>query len=569
MAWWKEARLGLFIHWGLYAIPAGEWAGNQEKHPFLGTEWIMAYRKIPIADYKTLAGQFNPVQFDAEAWVLAAKNAGMKHIVLTSKHHDGFALFDSAVSDFNVVKATPFKRDIVAEMAEACQKHGLKLGLYYSQAQDWTHPGGAVSSFMKRWDSSHEGSFSDYVDKIAVPQVKEILSKYGPISVIWWDTPQDMTPELAAKFQEAIAAQPGIIQNSRLISSNPGDFRVFEGAIPFSGAPGTPWEACVMMNESWGYSRVHPHWATKESVIRQVVQTASLGGNLLLNVGPDATGSFPPEAVAILSGLGDWMKVHGEAIYGTTAFPVKTGWQQGRFTQKPGKVFAHVLLWPPNGKLRIPIQGPVKKLSLLSKPDQPLDFSVSEAGLTVDVSTVKPDEAATVFVLETDGKLTPTPSMPPLDPEKNGLFDLLPPYATFVGASGAKPAVSLGKREGTTLPLTGNPAEGFKIGGFASPGERVQWSVQIPAPGKYEVIAYAGLHKSVTSDVRIEVRANGQALQAKLPITGDAQTFKPLSVGSLSFDAPGVQQIDVSVDLQGAPVSTCNIWRFQLKPVAP
>ncbi len=569
MLWWKEAKLGLFIHWGVYAIPGGEWSGNQEKHPFLGAEWMMAYRKIPVAEYRKLAQQFHPAKFDAGSWVLAAKNAGMKYIVLTAKHHDGFALFDSAVSDFDVVDATPFKRDIVKELAEACQKHGMKLGLYYSQAQDWTHRGGAVSSFVKPWDESHAGNFDEYVDQVAVPQVKEILGKYGPIAVIWWDTPQDMTPEIAAKFQTALTAQPGIIQNSRLINSTPGDFRVFEGDVPVGGVPGTPWEVCVMMNGSWGYSRVHHEWASSTKLIRQLIHTASLGGNYLLNVGPDADGAFPPEAVERLAQIGDWMRANGEAIYGTSGFPMKKLWQQGRITQKPGKLFACVFLWPSDGKLTIPVLAGVKSVVLLAQPDKPLPFTMDDAGIVVEVGRGMPDPRATVLVLEIEGKATAAGFLPALDADVSGAFDLLAAYAVPVGADPSKPAVIVGKREGTSPPLTGDPAEGFKLGGFATPQERAAWRIRVPKAGQYRVVAYAGLNKGMPGDATIQVHAAGQTLQKVLPVTGDSQTFRPLEIGTLSFDAPGEHEVAVSLDLKGAATSGGQIWRVQLLPQSP
>lgn len=569
MAWWKEARFGLFIHWGLYSIPGGEWDGNKARHPFLGTEWLMAYRQIPVAKYHELASQFNPKQFDANAWVLMAKNAGMKYIIFTAKHHDGFALFDSEVSDFNVVDATPFKRDVVKELAEACQNHGLKLGLYYSQAQDWSHVGGADSTFMKRWDPTHDGSFGDYVDRIAVPQVKEVLSKYGPIAVIWWDTPQDMTPEIAAKFQSALSGQSAIIQNSRLIGSRPGDYQVFEGRVPASGVPGTPWEVCVMTNESWGFSKVHHEWASSTQVIRQLVQTASLNGNYLMNIGPDATGMFPPEAVHLLADVGEWMKANGEAIYGSSGFPTKRLWQQGRITQKTGRLFASIFLWPPDGKLIIPVRAKVKSVSLLTQPEKPLRFNADEKGIVVEVGSEMPDPRASVLVVEIDGKATEASVLSPRDGDGNGVFDLLAAYAVPVGADPSKPMVVIGKREGTSPPLTGEPAEGFKLGGFVTPRETVTWPIRVPKTAKYRVVAYAGLRKGMPNDSTLEVRTADQTLRQTLPVTGDSQTFQPLDLGTVIFQAPGEYEVVMSLDLKGAPSTGGQVWRIQLQPQTP
>jgi alpha-L-fucosidase len=203
MKWWREARFGLFIHWGIYSVPAGTYDGKQI--PDIG-EWIMHNAKIPVARYAAYAKQFNPTKFNPDEWVTLAQAAGMKYIVITSKHHDGFAMFRSAASPFNVVDATPFGRDVIAEMAEACRRHGMKLGLYYSQAQDWHQPGG--SAMGGHWDRAQDGGMDEYIDRIAVPQVREILSKYGAISILWWDTPEGMTAGRAARFVPLLNLQP-------------------------------------------------------------------------------------------------------------------------------------------------------------------------------------------------------------------------------------------------------------------------------------------------------------------------------------------------------------------------
>ncbi len=219
--------------------------------------------RISVADYQKFPAHFNPVKFNADEWVRLAKNAGMKYIVITSKQHDGFAMFHSQADPFNIFDATPFKRDPLAELAAACEREGIKLGFYYSQAQDWNHPGGATAGSRTRqpdinqrnnWDAAQEGSFNDYLDKVAVPQVKELFTRYGKVAVIWWDTPIEMTPERAAKFQPLQQMQPGIISNNRLDSKkSTGDFETPEQYIPPQGYPDKDWEACMTMNRSWGF----------------------------------------------------------------------------------------------------------------------------------------------------------------------------------------------------------------------------------------------------------------------------------------------------------------------------
>ena len=206
MGWWREARFGMFIHWGVYSVPAGTYDGKQIAG--IG-EWIMNNASIPMSTYGAYAKDFNPTKFDADEWVSIAKNAGMKYIVITSKHHDGFAMFHSKASSYNIYDATPFKRDPLAELAAACAKQGMKLGFYYSQAQDWGHAGGAAIRKDNRktdhWDAGQDGSFDDYLKTVALPQVMEILTNYGPVAVLWFDTPTGaMTKERAQPFVDLL-----------------------------------------------------------------------------------------------------------------------------------------------------------------------------------------------------------------------------------------------------------------------------------------------------------------------------------------------------------------------------
>jgi alpha-L-fucosidase len=302
--------------------------------------------KIPVLEYKKFAGQFNPVLYDADAWVKAAKDAGMKYIVITSKHHDGFALFDTKASTWDIVDATPYKKDLLKPLADACHKYGVKLGFYYSQAQDWVNPGGSAmrrparegwpnpdSSLIDAYTKEHAGHWdpaqmtepmSQYIDKVAVPQVRELLTNYGKVDLIWWDTPSDMTDEYAAKLNDALKLQPAVITNDRLKRPNyPGDYKTPEQRIPnLTELDGKDWETCMTMNETWGYKSYAHDWKSTTTLVRNLIDIASKGGNYLLNVGPKADGTFPQESIDILKGMGEWMKINGEAIYGTKACPL-------------------------------------------------------------------------------------------------------------------------------------------------------------------------------------------------------------------------------------------------------
>jgi alpha-L-fucosidase len=397
MDWWKEARFGMFIHWGLYAVPAGVWDGKD----VLGIgEWIMLRGKIPTKDYQQLATKFNPVQFNADAWVKLAKDAGMKYIVITSKHHDGFAMFKSK-DPFNIVDATPFKKDPIAALAEACKKYNIKFGLYYSQAQDWNHPGGAAAS-GGHWDSTQNGSMDKYIDEVAVPQVKEILSAYNP-AIIWWDTPIDMNKTRADKIASVLKSYPNLITNNRLGGGYEGDLETPEQYIPATGIPNKNWESCMTMNGTWGFKEKDNNWKSAQVLIRNLIDIASKGGNYLLNVGPTADGIIPQPSVERLEQIGAWLKANGDAIYGTKASPFAyLSW--GRATTKGNKLYLHVFDYPKDGIIKLPLANAVTKAYLLSNTSNNIKSSVKDGYTYLELPTVVPDKIATVVVLELNGE---------------------------------------------------------------------------------------------------------------------------------------------------------------------
>jgi alpha-L-fucosidase len=407
MQWWTEARFGMFIHWGIYSVPAGIYEGKEV--PGIG-EWIMNKGKIPMAVYQKYAAQFNPVKFNADKFVSLAKQAGMKYLVITSKHHDGFAMFKSDASNFNIVDATPFKRDVIKEMAAACKKYGIKFGLYYSQAQDWNHPGGAANG--GNWDPAQKGSMDEYIDKIAVPQMKEILTKYGPISVLWFDTPTDMTPQRAAKVNETLKLQPNIIVNNRLGGGFSGDLETPEQYIPATGFPGRNWETCMTMNDTWGYKVNDKNFKSTKVLVQNLVDIASKGGNYLLNVGPTAEGLIPEEEVIRLKEVGAWMARNGESIYGTTHSPFSyLSW--GRATQKGQTIYVHVFNWPKDNMLRIPLTNEVTAVRALAQPKATIPVKHTTNGISLDISSAMRDSMATVFAIQIKGApmVSPVPSI--------------------------------------------------------------------------------------------------------------------------------------------------------------
>jgi len=402
MKWWREAKFGMFIHWGVYSVPAGFYNGHPV--PSIG-EWIMCTGKIPMAQYQKYAKEFNPVKFNAEEWVALAKEAGQKYMVITSKHHDGFAMFDSKASAWNIVKASPFHRDPLKELAAACRKNGVKLGFYYSQAQDWNNGGSACSGTR---DPAQKHSMDDYIDQVAVPQVKEILTGYGEFpAVLWWDTACDMTHDRAGKLAALLKLKPGIITNNRLGGDYPGDTETPEQFIPPTGYPGRDWETCMTMNDTWGFKSDDHHWKSTETLLRNLVDIVSKGGNYLLNVGPTSEGLIPGPSIQRLREVGAWMKINGEAIYGTSASPFTHGLPWGRATQKGETVYLHVFDWPKDGTLVVPLSNKPVKACLLAAKEKHLELSAGDRGLTIRVPAEAPDKIVSVIALELQGKPQP------------------------------------------------------------------------------------------------------------------------------------------------------------------
>jgi alpha-L-fucosidase len=406
MDWWKEAKFGLFIHWGVYSVPAGVYDGKDIDG--IG-EWIMNRGKIPTSRYQAYAKEFNPVKYNPEAWVKMAKNAGMKYLVITSKHHDGFTLFETKASKWNIVEATPYGKDLLKPLADACHKQGIRLGFYYSQAQDWNNVGGAASG--GHWDKAQDGSMDDYIDKVAVPQVKEILSNYGQVDILWWDTPTDMNKARAEKFLPLLEKYPNLITNNRLGGGYSGDTETPEQFVPATGFPGRNWETCMTMNDTWGYKSKDNKWKSSKEIIQTLIDIVSKGGNYLLNVGPTSEGLVPQPSIERLAEVGKWMKINGEAIYGTSASPFSfLPW--GRCTQKGNKLYLHVFEWPKNGKISIPLQNKIVKAYLLYEPSKMLNVEKTATKNTISLPENAPDQIASVVVAELNSapEVLPLPS---------------------------------------------------------------------------------------------------------------------------------------------------------------
>jgi alpha-L-fucosidase len=407
MAWFNDARFGMFIHWGVYSVPAGEWRG---KPVHGGGEWIMQEGQIPVSEYEKFAHQFNPVKFDAKEWVSLAKNAGMKYIVITSKHHDGFAMWRSDLSDWGI-KSTPFQRDPLLELSRECRRQGIKLCFYHSimdwHSSDWPE--------RRPWNDVATGTpdMDRYVSYMK-GQLKELLTRYGPIGILWFDGEWEKpwTNERGEDLYHYVRGlQPAIIVNNRVGKGRAGmtgmdkgggvgDYGTPEQQIPANGfGPGVNWESCMTMNDTWGYRKDDQHWKSAETLVRNLIDCASKGGNYLLNIGPTSEGVFPDASIERLKEIGDWMKVNSAAIYGTSASPFKEQLPWGRCTQKNGKLYLTVFEWPADGKLHVPLSNEKSRAWLLADPRHKLKCVPDGAGMVIEVPATAPDKIASVIVL--------------------------------------------------------------------------------------------------------------------------------------------------------------------------
>lgn len=410
MDWWREARFGMFVHWGVYSVPAGTYKG--ERVDGIG-EWIMHHGRIPIAEYEKFADAFNPIAFDADAWVRLARKAGMKYIVITSKHHDGFCLWNSQVTEWDIMDATPFERDILRELSQACRRQRVKLCFYHS-IMDWHHPD-AQAPFYPNYNDTNRSNpnFDRYVESYLKPQLAELLTNYGPIGVLWFDGEwiKDWTePKGKAMYDYVRSLQPAIVINNRVGKGRKGmeglsksdeyagDFGTPEQQVPPEGLPGVDWETCMTMNDTWGYKTYDENWKSSEDLIRKLVDIASKGGNFLLNVGPTPEGLIPRESVRRLQDMGKWMAVNNESIHGTTASPIGLP-EWGRCTAKGNKLYLHVFDWPSDGKLRVPLSREQVGRAYLLANERRLAVAAGGNQAVVILPDEAPDAVDSVVVL--------------------------------------------------------------------------------------------------------------------------------------------------------------------------
>jgi alpha-L-fucosidase len=522
MSWWREAKFGMFIHWGVYAVPAGTYAG--ERIDGIG-EWIMNRGRIPVAEYRALAPGFTASEYRPQEWVALAKRAGMRYIVITSKHHDGFALFDSGVTEWDAVDASGARRDLIAPLAAAAREQGLRFGLYYSQAQDWTHPGGAKAGYAEgeSWDEANKGDFDEYLRTIAEPQVAEILTRFQP-DILWWDTPVWMTRERADRLVGYLREVPGIIHNNRLGGGYRGDTETPEQHIPATGFEGRDWEVCMTMNDTWGFKSYDRNWKSVEDLVRKLCDIVSKGGNFLLNVGPTAEGVIPVASVERLEAVGRWMDVNGEAIYGTTASPFhRLPW--GRCTKRlregGATLYLHVFDWPADGELLVPGLGNEVRGATLLAGGAPIEAARNEEGVVLSLPAEAPDPIASVLKLEVSGALDIEPVTLRQRADGRIVLDVL--YAELSNPGyGAHAQV---EEKGGEL----------NIGYWTDARARVQWTFQVAEPGTFVVSTeVAGPAQSA-----FDWGLDDELQRFTFEPSGGYDSFRRVELGRVTIDAPG------------------------------
>ena len=566
MAWFREARFGMFIHWGVYAVPAGEWQGKKYGG---GVEWIQSQAKIPTNDYTPLKDRFNPVKYDADAWVRLAKDAGMRYIVITSKHHDGFCLWDSAQTDWDVA-STPYGKDVLKPLAEACARHGIRLCFYHS-IMDWHHPEYGTKAGW-RGNAANPSPDMDKFTAYLKAQLKELVDAYHP-GILWFDGEWEdaWTHERAIDLDDYVRSlQPGIIVNNRIDKGRKGmegfnegggfrgDYFTPEQQIPATGLPGADWESCMTMNNTWGYSAHDQNWKPAQALVRNLIDIASKGGNYLLNVGPTADGEIPGPSVERLQAIAAWMKANGESIHGTQANPFpRTPW--GRCTVKPiegGKtrLYLHVFDWPKDGKLELRgLANPVAGARLLADPAAPVVASNPDQGSVVlQLPAAAPDPVASVVALDITG--APDIREVPFRPGADGTIYLDAENATL---------------NGRTLKIEHQYPE-VNVGYWSDPKEHISFPVAFAQAGPHAaVLRWACAPQAADSRAEIRLEDKSGTVVSTLPITlrstNDWGTFSTQPIGVLAVPAAEAYTLRI-VPLEIKDMGLMNFASLRLQP---
>lgn len=561
--WWRAARFGMFLHWGLYAIPAGTWRGRQYK--FTG-EWIMQQAKIPVAEYEQLAKHFTPQAYDPEAWVQLAIDAGAKYIVFTARHHDGFALFNSSACDWNVVARSPAGEDLVAPLAQACHQRGMKLGFYYSQDIDWHHPHAAGND----WDypDTQNKDIGRYLRDKVKPQLRELLTNYGPVALLWFDTPVSINAEQSRDLATYVhELQPDCLVSGR-IGNHAGDYGSLEdNAIPNGPVVGD-WEMPATMNQTWGYKAFDHEWKPASELIRQLADLSGKGVNYLLNLGPDASGSLPQASAERMRTIGEWLALHGEAIYDTQRSPYPYSLPWGSITQRTNKLYLLVEDWP-TGVLQLPgLLTPICSAKLIGCNDEPtvtyeqvkvdgIDSPLTQ--LTLPDTAPNPHVSCVLLELEGEADVDPTPVQ-----AQNGEISI-PSQLAELHTSGDTNNAIIG------------PAD--LIEQWTSEQTSASWNFGVVEPGEFDVWVVTGsvaAHSDWVGGHRITLELAGNRLQSEITPDRDSRSRRSAYfperetlLGRVRLSAKGKQQVTMTAEHINpeAPSGIC-LAEIRLEPVS-
>jgi alpha-L-fucosidase len=538
LKWWRDSRFGMFIHWGLYAIPAGVWKGKRV--PYIG-EWLMYQEKIPFATYEKLAPKFNPQHFDAAAWVQLAKDAGMRYLTITTKHHDGFAMYHSKVSSYNIVERTPFARDPMKELVRECKKQRIKLCFYYSQDIDWHHPDGAWNT----WDFDEKKKNPEvYLKEKVFPQLRELLTQYGLVGMIWFDTPMSLSSAQTLRIRRFVKKlQPDCLVSGR-IGHGHGDYNLPRDNFLPPGRLEGDWETGATLNDTWGYKKHDHAWKAADNLITTLVDLASKNSNYLLNIGPDADGVIPAPSAQRLRKIGAWLKINGQTIYGSSPSPFINEFSWGRITTKGSTLYCHFFTKPPRYFRLHGLKNQIKAISPLADPKKKFAFrqidhsATATPILAIDFADFKTTEPVTVIAL----KLAEEPrvlSGPIQQPDDS--LTLIGPHAR-VGSDKSKPKMRMG-----ATGLTEN---------WCNADDWLEWKFTVLTPGTYD-------NTVVTTHQHLEPWCGGQTVQLTcgdkqvkritkrdIEIPGLRSAYYPqlgTRFGTLKFEKAGTYKIRLQV----------------------
>lgn len=545
-ALFDDGNYSMFIHWGLYSNIANKW--NDTTYYGI-SEWIMNPRRagIPVDEYMAEAKNFNPVNFDAKAIAQLAKDAGMKYIVVTSKHHDGFAMYDSKSNDFNIVKATPFARDPMKELAQACKELGLGFGFYYSHNQDWTFPGG--NGGPKVNEKGEEVGFDYYFREKCLPQVEEITTQYGDIAMVWFDTPGNMEKKYVEELVNVVRKNHPNAMISGRAGHNLGDYlSLGDMNIPVKNVPGL-WETVDVTNDSWGYAWYDENWKSPKRILKSAISTVARGGTYMLNVGPKPDGTIPEEAQSSLRGAGEWIETYPQLIYAAEPSPWGRELPWGDATVTNGKLNLAIYDWPADGQIVLPgLKNKIKSAGLwVDGKLQAVKTLNNGTWTSITLPANRPDKLISVIEIEVEGELSVDQSL-----------SIDPYYSTELSAAFASGDGAMVK-EKRWMEKFGewkhiSQAQDFTEGG------KVIWEVDVLEPGYYQVdLNYAG-------DSRLVWRVTNSEGDLVQNEQNASHVYHYYEIGLLKFEKAGKHT--VSVEVKEGDIKSASLKEIRFTPLS-